>query len=234
MKHNRDRIGEIRQNSQGQDYEIIGFADNKFTVRFVRTGYVVENVRTSGVWKGTIKDYLEISVMGVGYLGRPLDEDMRKVYHRWVMMLRRCYDEESPSFHNYGEKGVYVSDSWLGFANYYDDLPLLPGYDWEKIKNGLLDLDKDKLIPGNKVYSVETCCFLPPEENAIYTYHSNHKRVEARKSTGEVIIAESIGELARKCGVLKTTIQAALRNENRVNRSGWKFKEISNEDTREQ
>jgi hypothetical protein len=229
MNYNKDRIGEIRQNNQGYEYEIIGFEDNKFSVRFIKTGYVVENVHTAGVWNNTIKDYLEISVAGVGYLGSPLTPDKRVMYFRWDKMLRRCYDMNNPSYCNYGAKGVYVCDSWLCFANYFNDLPSLPGYDWELIKKGLLDLDKDKLVKGNKVYSPSTCCFLTNGENAKYKVYSIGIKCEAVSPTGEVYVADTLAELARLCGLKNETVKASFYYKDRVNREGWKFREIENE-----
>lgn len=38
------------------------------------------------------------------------------------------------------------------------------------------DLDKDLLVPGNRVYGPDTCCFIPRELNVLIGKHSRIKR----------------------------------------------------------
>lgn len=86
-------------------------------------------------------------------------------YSIWKRVLRRCYDkkylEKNPTY-----KGCTVCDEWLYFSNFKK---------WfEDRSNGYRDgyhLDKDILIKGNKVYSSDTCCFVPPEINTLITKH---------------------------------------------------------------
>ena len=40
---------------------------------------------------------------------------------------------------------------------------------FENAVNGDWVLDKDILVKGNKIYSSETCCFVPPEINGCFT-----------------------------------------------------------------
>lgn len=81
-----------------------------------------------------------------------------KSYIAWNRMLDRCYDEEykkkTPTY-----IGCSVCEEWLHFSKFKEwyDKNYVEGY----------DLDKDLLFRGNKVYSPETCCFVPPEINKI-------------------------------------------------------------------
>lgn len=79
-------------------------------------------------------------------------------YSRWKSMLQRCYD---PKFHekNPTYSGCSVCDDWLTFSNFR---AWMTEQDW-RVK----ELDKDLLIPGNKVYSQETCLFVPMEINML-------------------------------------------------------------------
>lgn len=79
-------------------------------------------------------------------------------YKKWTQMLDRCY---SPHAHkvnrNYEECSVY--SSWLTFSNFKK---WMKTQDWEG-----MDLDKDLLVKGNKIYSPETCTFITPRLNSI-------------------------------------------------------------------
>lgn len=80
----------------------------------------------------------------------------------WRRMLDRCYSEYYHK-HNPSYKGCSVCDEWLKLSNFYN---------WViKEESGYREgyhLDKDILIKGNKVYSPETCCFVPSEINELF------------------------------------------------------------------
>ncbi len=81
-------------------------------------------------------------------------------YDTWTSMLKRCY---SKKVHN-GQPsyiGCSVCDEWLYFSNF------LKWYDENYIEGNYLD--KDILKKGNKIYSPETCCFVPNEINVLFT-----------------------------------------------------------------
>lgn len=87
-----------------------------------------------------------------------------KYYLVWKAMLGRCYSDyahiKNPTY-----IGYEVCDEWLilsKFKEWFD----------ENYKEGC-ELDKDILCPGNRVYSPDTCCFVPKDLNMNY---SGHKR----------------------------------------------------------
>lgn len=90
----------------------------------------------------------------------------RRIYDSWKRMLRRCYSEmelnRKPTYVN-----VYVCDEWKYFSSFYDWA--LPRY-----VEGF-HLDKDLIIKGNKLYSPESCCFVPVEINSFICLN-NKKR----------------------------------------------------------
>ena len=117
---------------------------------------------------GSIKDVTVPTVFGIGFYGvgehkARVNYKNTKCYDSWRGMLRRCYSEESlkkrPTY-----KGCYVDSKWLNYQNfanwYYDNLIT---------ENQRVDLDKDILIKGNKVYSETTCCLVPTEVNALFS-----------------------------------------------------------------
>ena len=78
----------------------------------------------------------------------------------WKNMLKRCYDENVRyKFPTY--KDCDVCDEWLYFSNFkrWFDENYVKGY----------QLDKDILVKGNKIYSPNTCCFVPQEINKLLT-----------------------------------------------------------------
>ena len=86
-----------------------------------------------------------------------------KIYKIWHAMIQRCYDakhlERMPHY-----EGSSVCEEWKilsNFKKWFDD----PNNGYVK---GYF-LDKDVRVKGNKVYSPETCCFLPPKISSITT-----------------------------------------------------------------
>lgn len=87
------------------------------------------------------------------------DSDTKgKSYTVWRSMIQRCYSNSCNSkFPTYID--CTVCDEWLTFSNFKK---------WfdKNYKNGY-DLDKDILIKGNKVYSPQTCVFIPHRINTL-------------------------------------------------------------------
>lgn len=81
-------------------------------------------------------------------------------YTRWHDMLVRCYDDKAqkkrPTY-----IGCSVCEEWLTFSNFK---AWMEKQDWEGKQ-----LDKDLLVKGNKIYSPETCCFIPMQINLFMT-----------------------------------------------------------------
>jgi len=105
-------------------------------------------------------------VFGVGvndadYIVSKLDSGTSSVcpyYSRWINMLLRCYSNK-PSSKSASYFGCSVSDEWFLFSSFKD---WMKKQDWAG-----KHLDKDLLVPGNKVYSAESCIFVSPQVNTI-------------------------------------------------------------------
>lgn len=78
-------------------------------------------------------------------------------YKVWSHMLGRCYSnkhhEQRPSYIN-----CSVCEEWLRFSTFK---AWMQDQEWEGN-----ELDKDLLLPGNKVYSPETCVFVSRQVNS--------------------------------------------------------------------
>ena len=140
-----DRTGEKHITNEGYEVEIIKYV-NAFdcTIRFLKYGNVINNVRFEHVKAGRIKNPYHTAVHGVGYLGEGKYRAYRasKIYKTWISMLERCYCEKSQVKHP-TYIGCSVDESWHNFQNFGK---------WfeENYKEGH-QLDKDILIKGNCV-----------------------------------------------------------------------------------
>lgn len=104
---------------------------------------------------------MEPVMCGLGYRGSEYVDCKSESYLKWHDMLNRCYNtrfhERQPQY-----KGCTVCEEWLNYSNFKI------WYEQNKIAGMSLDLDKDILFKGNKVYSPETCCFVPHAINTLF------------------------------------------------------------------
>lgn len=85
-------------------------------------------------------------------------------------MLSRSYGKSYQSRQS-TYVGTTVCDEWLTFSNFRKwVLEVQVEKDWEN-----LQLDKDILVPNNKIYSPETCCFVDQSINLWFSYKRNGK-----------------------------------------------------------
>ena len=87
-------------------------------------------------------------------------------YLMWQAMLSRCYSEYTKSVRP-TYVGVVCDRGWTRYSNFYKDVSNIQGFDKALSSNWVLD--KDILVKGNKVYSPETCAFIPNEINLLFT-----------------------------------------------------------------
>lgn len=95
-----------------------------------------------------------------------------KEYKLWRAMLSRCYSEYTKSVRP-TYQGVTCQSSWLSMKSFIEDVSKLTGYE-KSFTDGWV-LDKDILVKGNKIYSKDTCCFVPAEINGCLTVRSLHR-----------------------------------------------------------
>jgi hypothetical protein len=93
-------------------------------------------------------------------------------------MLKRCYDEKlhekEPTYIN-----CEVCEEWHNFQNfakwYYEN--------YYEVESERMHLDKDILVKHNKIYSSETCVFVPQTINSLF--------LKCDRSRGESVIGTS-------------------------------------------
>lgn len=86
-----------------------------------------------------------------------------KEYNLWLQMLRRCYSEKALK-RNPTYSDCYVTDDWIHFSIFAKQIRQMKGFNEVSF-----ELDKDLLFKGNKLYSLETTCFLPKSVNSALT-----------------------------------------------------------------
>lgn len=100
-------------------------------------------------------------ICGIGYHGSEDVDCKSDSYLKWHDMINRCYNakfhERQPQY-----KGCTVCEEWLNYSNFK------VWYDQNKVSDMPFDLDKDIVFKGNKVYSPETCCFVPHAINTLF------------------------------------------------------------------
>ena len=102
-------------------------------------------------------------VQGIGFNDAVSSDENGKLfnsYHSWKSMLERCYSskyhEKFPTY-----KGCTVCADWLFYSNFKK---------WYEQNNRKgYHLDKDILVYGNKIYSPETCRYVPEPLNLLLT-----------------------------------------------------------------
>lgn len=95
-------------------------------------------------------------------------EENFKIYCVWRAMLSRCYSE-----YTHKKQPTYIDcsvcNSWHSFKNFKDYYLINGVKEW--------CLDKDILVKGNKIYSPETCCFVPNEINILFSHKKRNSNL---------------------------------------------------------
>ena len=182
-----DRTGETNISNEGCTMKIVEYNNCKdIIVEFEDEHKYRLHTSYKHFKNGECKNPFYPSVYGYGYLGIDKNGNVPKMsefkdgklcitweYHKWQHMLQRCFDnkykEKHPTY-----KDVACCDRWLCFANFLEDFEILKQeYNWNEDKK--LNLDKDILHKGNKLYSLENCVLVPQWINSLFTKRDNDR-----------------------------------------------------------
>ena len=157
---------------------------NNILVQFLDKNKTIVKTKYCHFKKGKVGNPFDKTVCENGFLGvgnfksHNINNVVTKEYEEWRHMLERCYNikiqKKHPTY-----IGCTVCEEWLNFqkfAKWWTD-------NHYEIKNYRMELDKDILIKGNKIYSPETCCIVPSNINTLFT--------KANKSRGQYPIGVS-------------------------------------------
>ena len=143
-------------------------------------------------------------VNGIGFNDILLPEVEDRLYYAvWAPMLTRVTNSDRfPAY-----KGCSVHPDWLSLSKFKE---------WMKAQKWQgMELDKDLLIPGNKVYGPETCCFIPGWMNAALSLTKRGARlpgVASVKSSKKNPFCASVTVFGEKCflGMYATEMDAHI------------------------
>ena len=163
----KDCVGKVFKSLNSGDFKVLKYNDAKnVEIKFLKTGYET-TVQLGSIKSGKVKDPYSPSVYGVGVAGTKYQPTINgvktKEYKLWQSMLERCYSDNSKKKYPTYE-GCEVSDKLKSYEYFYEWCHKQVGFD-----NQGWHLDKDSLVKGNKVYSEDSCVFIPKEINTLLT-----------------------------------------------------------------
>lgn len=131
-------------------------------------GTIVKNREYSKFLKGQIKNPNKPCICNVGFFGQGIYDSSHKSYYHWRDMIRRVYGNiERSKFY----EDCSVCQEWFNFQNFalwFDD-------NYYTVEDQRMELDKDILKKGNKIYSPETCVFVPKNINLIFVKSNSNR-----------------------------------------------------------
>ena len=164
-----DRVGEKGVNNFGSEMVIVEYRKySDVDIYFPEYDWTAKNVQCNKFKNGNIKCPYEKRLFNRGYLGEgnyKVKENGKftNCYNTWSHMLQRCYyekfHEKYPTY-----KDCKADENWLNFQNFgewFDN-------NYYEVDNEKMCLDKDILVKHNKIYSPDTCVFVPETINNLF------------------------------------------------------------------
>lgn len=188
MSRNKiDRTGEVGISNEGCAMKIIEYNNARDIIIQFEDVYKYRLHTSYRHFKeGECKNPFSPSVYGYSYLGVDKNGNVPKTkelkdgkwvttweYNKWQNMLQRCFDNKFKEKHPTYEDAT-CCERWLCFANFLEDFEILKQeYNWSKDEK--LQLDKDILHKGNKLYSLENCILVPQWINKLFIKRDNDR-----------------------------------------------------------
>lgn len=125
--------------------------------------------------------------IGINKQDRPIREDGKqtKEYKLWCRMLERCNSKfciKRPTY-----TGTTCSENFKIYSYFYDWCQEQIGFNSKDDDGKSWHLDKDILVKGNKLYSEDTCVFVPARLNTLLL------KVDAKRGNFPVGVALQSG-----------------------------------------
>ena len=201
----KNRVGETYTANLGYKFTIIKYNNKKSVTIQFEDGTIIENKQYSSIKKGNIKNPNYPSLYSIGFIGiGEYSTKNKKIYRKWASMFDRCCGvNNNPTY-----KNTIIHKNWhclQDFAKWYKENYKLHMKEWV--------LDKDILVKSNKVYSPDTCCFVPQEINSLFIKKDINRGlypigVYFNKSSKKFIAQISIKKIRKILGTFDTAEEA--------------------------
>jgi len=163
----KERIGMTKLNKKGEEMTIVSYKDAlNIEVRFKGQKELIKTKYQHFI-DGNIKRYSIANVYGHGIIGLEhtcdTNGDVLDSYSCWKSMIQRCFSEKEKLRHP-TYRDVTCCDEWIYYSNFkkfYDE-------NYYEVDEHRIHLDKDILVKGNKIYSPQTCMFVPQNINTLF------------------------------------------------------------------
>ena len=141
------------------------------------------------------------------------------LYHIWISMKMRCYNENSKGYHNYGGRGIDICEEWRNNFAAFKDWSMANGY------NGFLTIDR---INNDLGYFPENCRF-----SSIVEQNNNKRNNHQITYKGETL---NITQWANKLGISKYLLNQRINKSkmppeiafSKCDLRGYKYSKIAN------
>ena len=171
-KKREERVGESYVITSGCVATIIKVLDGHKVQVQMDDGKILDvyynHLKRGKVRNPNFKNLYGVAKCGIGRHLTNVDDKPTKVYGTWKGMIDRCYNPKNfikrPTY-----EGCSVCEEWLTFQVFADWFEL--NYNPETMDRW--HLDKDIIVKNNRIYSPETCAFVPNQVNILFTKLKN-------------------------------------------------------------
>lgn len=196
--YGKQHIGMTNKNSFGTTMKVIDYISrNDIYIEFQDEYKYKKHANMNNFLKGAITNPYDKTILGAGFIGDGIYSKEKDIdsYVCWRNMLTRCFSEKyKEKYPTYEE--VFVDNEWLNFQYftkwYYKNIYYIP--------NERIELDKDILYKNNKVYSKNTCIFVPRRINSLLI---NNKSIRGKYPVG---VDLHDGKFRARCNTLDKSV----------------------------
>lgn len=164
-KTEKEYIGKIYENKYGTLFKIVSYTNyqNVYCLDITHN-IILKNVGVGNLVKGHIISPLDKSLYNVGYIGigKYRQKDNKKCYTTWDNIICRGYSKEYKTKYSTYEK-CSVCEEWHNYQNFAEWFCK----NYYEIAQERMEIDKDILVKNNKIYSPDTCVFVPRRINSL-------------------------------------------------------------------
>lgn len=217
-KKRKALIGEVYTNKYGEKFTIIGYDENNRFTRIIKfENGTIEKANVIYIKNGCNiydkKNTKTISGVGINDVENGINHFL---YKRWIQMIKRCYDKNSPNYESYGGRGVIVEEYLLRFSNYISFISTLDNY--EELKANPKDYQIDKDLKGNgKIYDRNSISIIKKEDNLEEEIKRKRIQIGMYSLDGELLqVFESITEAEKITGIHRGNIARCVRKESKT------------------